>query len=290
MASAPQQKIALVVGGSNGIGRAIAAKLTAANVVTYIAGRNLAKCQGVAQELGLGGVFEVDVASQESVHRLVRAVQERLTRVDILVLSAGANVDARSTTADGVELQFAVTHLWRFQLTAAAAAGGLLAPGARVLSVSGSSGVDLGLVDFADPMLARPNAWSFFKAQGQAHKLNDVLCIQAQRRWGADANIQFHAAYPGQVASNSDGSIEGPLLVQILNRVTSPIKLKPEASAAQLVPILLEPLGAEGGKLWSVSQFGDTVTELKVPAKVADDDYGKKCWDLSNSFINEKWK
>ena len=91
-------KVALVTGGSRGIGKAIALKFASegADVVfTYLS--NKAAAEQTEQELGQFGhrvkAYASDASSFESAHELVKQVIEDFSRIDILVNNAGMTRD-----------------------------------------------------------------------------------------------------------------------------------------------------------------------------------------------------
>ena len=91
-------KVALVTGGSRGIGKAIALKFASegADVVfTYLS--NKAAAEQTEQELGQFGhrvkAYASDASSFESAHELVKQVIEGFSRIDILVNNAGITRD-----------------------------------------------------------------------------------------------------------------------------------------------------------------------------------------------------
>lgn len=92
-------KIALVTGGSRGIGRAVVLKLASRGVFTYI---NFLQREDQAREtLGMvrkkggdGALCRADVADGETVETLVRTILEERERLDILVNNAGVVRDS----------------------------------------------------------------------------------------------------------------------------------------------------------------------------------------------------
>jgi 3-oxoacyl-(acyl-carrier-protein) reductase len=91
-------RIALVTGGSRGIGRAIAIALAEEGAdVAINYQRNEALAKEVAQDIERMGraaeIYQADVSDPEQVSRMRDAIVKRFERVDILVNNAGINRD-----------------------------------------------------------------------------------------------------------------------------------------------------------------------------------------------------
>ena len=91
-------KVAVVTGGSRGIGRAIATTLAAAGaaVVVNYKGNQAAADAVVAEIAGAGGqalALQADISQQAEVEQMFKAVIERFGKVDILVNNAGITRD-----------------------------------------------------------------------------------------------------------------------------------------------------------------------------------------------------
>jgi 3-oxoacyl-[acyl-carrier protein] reductase len=91
-------KIALVTGGSRGIGEAIVRRLAAEGATvffTYNAGAD--RAQSLVQELAASGssvhAVQADVANADSVANLFKTIAEQSKRLDILVNNAGITKD-----------------------------------------------------------------------------------------------------------------------------------------------------------------------------------------------------
>jgi len=86
-------KVALVTGGSRGIGEMIAAGYVAAGVRTYISSRKEDACRETAERLSGAGeciAIPADLSGTEGVEHLARELAAREPRLDILVNNAGA--------------------------------------------------------------------------------------------------------------------------------------------------------------------------------------------------------
>ncbi len=91
-------QVAVVTGGSRGIGRAICLELAGrgASVVFSFAGNQIAADETVKLCENLGGValaVQGDVADAEAVAQLIATVQDKFGRIDILVNNAGITRD-----------------------------------------------------------------------------------------------------------------------------------------------------------------------------------------------------
>ena len=102
-------KVALVTGGSRGIGRAVCLELArqgAAVAVNY-AGNQQAALETVEACRALGAeaeAFQADVADPAACEELVKAVKDRFGRLDILVNNAGITRDGLLMTAKAEDL------------------------------------------------------------------------------------------------------------------------------------------------------------------------------------------
>ena len=94
MAPELQGKVAIVTGGSSGIGRGIANRLAARGCHVVIIGRNQKALDEVAAEIG-GTAFRCDVTDGERLHEVAQTIQTRFGRLDILVNNAGIGPTAR---------------------------------------------------------------------------------------------------------------------------------------------------------------------------------------------------
>jgi len=83
--------VALITGGSSGIGRAVAQSLAASGARVAITGRDQARLEKAARELGVHPIH-ADVAVEADVERTYREVLQQFGDLDILVNNAGVGV------------------------------------------------------------------------------------------------------------------------------------------------------------------------------------------------------
>ena len=168
------QRIALVTGSTDGLGREVARQLAAEGAHVIVHGRNVERGQAVVAEIAASGkgsarFYPADFASLAEVRRLAGEIRRDYTRLDVLVNNAGLIVPRRELSKDGYEMQFAVNYLSGYLLTYSLLP--LLEKGtsARIVNVSSLAASP---IDFTDVMLER--GYSSNRAYGQS-KLAQVM-------------------------------------------------------------------------------------------------------------------
>ena len=93
-------KVAIVTGGTKGLGLAITTTFALYGVKVVIASRTVADCERVSAELNEAGYdtfpYPTDVTSVESINKLVDATVEKYGKVDIMVNNAGSAVTKKA--------------------------------------------------------------------------------------------------------------------------------------------------------------------------------------------------
>jgi NAD(P)-dependent dehydrogenase (short-subunit alcohol dehydrogenase family) len=105
-----KDKIALVTGGSSGIGLGIAKQLAQQGARVIITGRDHAKLQSAAGEIGSDALWlSVDASSVAAISAMFATIRQDYGRLDVVVANAGSGsiVNLGSITEEQVDKTFA---------------------------------------------------------------------------------------------------------------------------------------------------------------------------------------
>jgi len=188
-------KVALVTGGSRGIGLMIARGFVEAGARTYISSRKAEVCDEVAAELSKVGTcisLPADASNQAECKRLAADLAGREDRVHILVNNAGATWGAPLTEypddafdklyAINVKAPFFLTRELLPQLQSAATAD----DPARVINIGSIDGIQVPLME----------TYAYSSTKAAIHQLTRHLARQLGRK-----HITVNAIAPGPFES-----------------------------------------------------------------------------------------
>lgn len=192
-------RVALVTGGSAGIGRAVATGLAERGVTVLLVSREGGPGAEVAAELrrrtGNPGhrFLPADLSVQSEVRALAAQVRAVTPRLDLLVNNAGGFFPRRRLSPDGIEMTFALDHLASMLLTLLLLEP-LLAARGRVVTTA-SLVAHWGRVH-RDVQLRR--GYNGLVAYAQARLAGVLFTTELARRLPADV-LGAHAFDPGVV-------------------------------------------------------------------------------------------
>jgi NAD(P)-dependent dehydrogenase (short-subunit alcohol dehydrogenase family) len=187
-------KVALVTGGSRGIGLMIASGFVDAGARVYISSRKADVCDTVAAELSQRGEcisIPADLSTEAECLRLASAVAERESRLDVLVNNAGATWGAPLEAFDEAAWDRVlainvkgVFHLTKFLLPQLQAAGTAEDP-ARVINIGSIDGIQVPVME----------TYSYSASKAAVHQLTRHLAKQLA------PDITVNAIAPGPFES-----------------------------------------------------------------------------------------
>lgn len=192
------KKIALVTGGTSGLGLVTARELARQGFHVVITARSLAKA---APEFE---VIQCDFSSLQSIRDAAAEYKRRHSRLDVLVNNAGGINPSRKLSKDGLELTFATNHLGYFLFTNLLLDVLKASAPSRVVSVA-SEASRWGRINFDD--LQSERRYISQRVYGSSKLMNIAFALElAERLRGT--GVTSNALHPGVIASNF-GAVEG---------------------------------------------------------------------------------
>jgi 3-oxoacyl-[acyl-carrier protein] reductase len=196
-----ENRVAIVTGGTRGIGRAVVRALAADGFSVLLTGREAARVEESAREADPDGTRVVgvvaDVARVDDVQRMVGEAQQRFGRIDLLVNNAGITRDGlliRMKDADWDEV-LGVNLRGAFQAMRAVARVMIRQRSGRILNVASTAGV-MGSAGQANYSAAKAGLIGLTKSAARelAH-------------WG----ILVNAVAPGLIETDMSAALSGEI-------------------------------------------------------------------------------
>jgi NAD(P)-dependent dehydrogenase (short-subunit alcohol dehydrogenase family) len=280
---AMQDKVVLITGATDGIGRITAERLAAAGAKVVMVGRNREKTEQVARAIGeqFGpqrvDFLLADLSVQAQVHQLASAFRARYQQLDVLINNAGAVFMRRQESADGIELTFALNHLAYFLLTNLLLDRLTVSAPARIVNVSSDAhhGARLNLND-----LENRRGYTGFKAYSQSKLANVLFTYELARRLQG-CGVTANALHPGFVATNFGLSNGG--LIRYILRLFQLAAMKPAEGAQTTLYLATSPAvaGVSG-------QYFSKEKPVRSAAASYDQDAARRLWEVSAQMTGLK--
>jgi len=238
-------KVALVTGGSRGIGLMIARGYVENGARVYISSRKKEVCDAVAAELSKSGEchsLPADLSHEAECNRLAEEIAKRESTLNILVNNAGANWGAPmadypdsawdKVLALNVKAIFQLTRALVPQLEKGAQPG----DPARVINIGSIDGIQIPLLE----------TYAYSASKAAVHHLTRVLARQLASR-----NITVNAVAPGP--------FESKMMAETLKNFRDAIV------AACPLGRIGEPADMAGIAIYLASRAGAYVTGTVIP-------------------------
>jgi NAD(P)-dependent dehydrogenase (short-subunit alcohol dehydrogenase family) len=284
-------KVAIITGGTSGIGYEDARVLATAGARVIITGRDSEKGAAVirqikAEDAETDTAFEVlDLASLESVSDFTKRIKDTFTKIDILINNAGVMTPPeRIETKDGFELQFGANYLGHFALTMQLRSLLSRAKG-RVVSLS-SIVARSGKINFDDLQAAA--VYDPMTSYSQSKLACLLFAFELQRQ--SDLNkwrITSVAAHPGIARTNLlvDKGVKG--YTDLLRRY-APFMFQPAQQGA--LPTLYAATSSKvvPGGYYGPHGFMELrgyPTAAHIPKQALDQNVAEELWKISSNLV-----
>ncbi|WP_026930354.1 SDR family oxidoreductase [Glycomyces tenuis] len=290
--------LAVVTGGSDGIGLGIAARLAAAGAEVLLPVRNTRKGEAAVTAIrrrhpdAAVSLRELDLSSLASVAALGETLRKEGRPINILVNNAGVMTPPnRQTTADGFELQFGTNHLGHFALVA-----GLLpllrAGRARVTSQI-SVAARRHAVNWED--LDWKRSYHAFRAYSQSKIALGLFGLELDRRsraagWGVTSNLSHPGVAPTSLLSARPevGREKDTMGVRVIRAMSARGILVGTVETAQLPALYAASSpAARSGRLYGPSgpgHLGGSPGEQRLYSRIRGLDDARRIWRVSEEL------
>jgi NAD(P)-dependent dehydrogenase (short-subunit alcohol dehydrogenase family) len=236
-------KICMVTGATSGIGKVTARALAEQGATVIVVGRDPARSDATVretrQQTGNDRVecLLADLSSMQQVRDLAAQFKRHHDRLHVLVNNAGAIFMMRHTSADGLEMTFALNHLGYFLLTNLLLDVITVSAPARIVNVSSAAHVGMRL-NF-DHLQHRGFFFNGYGAYGQSKLMNLLFTYELARRLDG-TGVTVNALHPGFVRSRFFSNNWG-VLGQAIWRVIGLAGISPEQGAQTSIYLATSP-------------------------------------------------
>jgi NAD(P)-dependent dehydrogenase (short-subunit alcohol dehydrogenase family) len=232
---------AVITGGTDGIGRALADLYLDRGHEVLIVGKSTVKGEAFLRDAARRGTEDrarflpADLSLVAENRRVIDRIVERWPALDVLVLGARYHRSTRSETADGFESNFALFYLSRYLLSHGLADVLRRADHPTVLNFGGAG--QTGPVRWDDLQLRRNYPGT--GALGHGGALCDLLGVHFTEVHGDPPPVHYVLNHPGVVATSFAGEYDAATASAVDRlRITG----KPVSQAvAQILPFLDGP-------------------------------------------------
>lgn len=275
-----KNKIVLITGGNNGIGKATAIGLAKKGANVTIACRNKEKGEKAVEDIknisknDQVSLLICDLSDLESVRKCADNFKEQHKQLDVLINNAGLIVDTYKETKQGFEWQIGVNHIGHYYLTHCLMEDLLVADAPRVVNVS-SELHQQGKINFDSfrEYNGRYNSMSFY---AQSKLANVLFTIGLAERF---PKITTNALHPGVVNTNF-GDSDVQWYFKFMWKMMKPFLITPEKGAETSIFLAASPEVKVSGKYFDKSK------EKKPSAFANDKALVNELWEYSKQAIS----
>lgn len=279
------QRVALVTGGTAGIGRAVAVRLARGGDRVLFTGRDSARGAEVVEALHRVGpdanhmFLPADLSLLANTAQLADAVAQQTNRVDAVVFCAGVLSLVPEWTSEGWERSFVLNYLTRYLLARRLLPALRRAPYGRLVLVA-NAGKYRDCLDLEDLQHRRGKAG--IAVAGRTQFANDLLAVELASRLRG-TQVEVTCVYPGVVATDVFRNARGlPWIMrasaQLVQRL---VAIPPDAAAHTPAVLAQDPEAvATGGRF-----YGPGMKVRDIPARALRPGRRDALWEASEDLV-----
>lgn len=293
-------KIAIITGGTGGVGFADAKALASKGAKVILLGRNPQKGKEAVSKINQMykdaevSFYSVDLGNLAEVKSFGKKMCQQLDRLDILINNAGVMMPKQRTlTSDGFELQFGTNYLAHFALTSELLPLLKKTKGARVVTLGTLPGNFS--IDFEN--LQAEKSYSAWTAYNQSKLAEIIFALHLQRlseqnNWG----ISSMGAQPGLVATGlvtKEAGSDTTLMAigRVIFKIFPFVRQTADKGALSTLYAATDP-HAKGGVLYGPNGMGEVsgYPRLgKINKEAKDLKIAQRLWDISLNLAKVKY-
>ena len=222
-------KVAIVTGGSTGIGLETAKTLAAAGATVIVPARDILKAATNLRGIENIEVLPMDLMDHASIDAFADLFLASGRPLHLLIHNAGIMWVPLRRDSRGLESQLVTNYLAQFHLTAKLWPALKAAMGARVVNVS-SAGHLFAPFNFKDPNFRNRN-YETLAAYGQSKTAVNLFALQLDII-GRDYNIRAYSLHPGSIGNTELGREASIDLMKEMGLLDADGNIKPEIAAS----------------------------------------------------------
>ena len=274
-------RVCLITGATEGVGRATAVQLAAQGVTVVLAARDANKAEALAREIATltgNNTTEYvvgDLASLQQTRALAERFKSRHSRLDVLINNAGVFLPKRTVTGDGFETTFQVNYLSHVLLTQLLLETLEQSAQGRIINLSSSvySGAR-----FDPTNLQSEHKFSVFGTYA-ASKLLVLMFTEELAARLAGTRVTANAMHPGIVRTRM--MLKAPGAFRIISYLWLPFSISPHKGARTAVHLATSPdLARVSGHYFTRSRQTATKNKFDTPENRA------LLWRLTMQTLN----
>ncbi len=289
-------KIAIVTGGSTGIGLETVKTLANAGATVIVPAREIEKAKKNLQGIENVEIEEMDLISHDAIDAFAKKFLASERPLHLLINNAGIMWVPLRRDRRGIESQLAVNYLAQFQLTAKLWTALKKANGARIVNVS-SQGHQFAPFNFEDPNFEH-REYETLQGYGQSKSAVNLFSLELDNR-AKEFGVRAYALHPGSIGGTElarEASLE--LFVKMgfcdeqgnmLPDVVASLKTIPQGASTTIWCATSPQLDHIGGVFCEDNDIaelslGQELSASGVKLYSVDETNAKRLWELS-----EKW-